>query len=463
MRMNSDENPYRQIPSVDVLLAEMHAAIERWGRQRVTAALREELARLREQIADGAPVHASAAAIRHSVELRLAISSETSPTPVFNLTGTVLHTNLGRAVLPSEALQAVTRVAGQASDLEYDLESGERGQRDAEVAALVCELTGAEAATLVNNNAAAVLLVLNTLAMGKEVPVSRGELVEIGGSFRLPEIMARSGCRLVEVGATNRTHPKDYSNALGDDTALILKVHTSNYQVAGFTASVQESELATIAHQAGLPLVADLGSGNLVDFEALGLPAEPTVQQVLAQGIDLVTFSGDKLLGGPQAGIIAGRADLVERVQGNPLKRALRLDKMTLAALHAVLNLYRNPDTLCQRLPTLRLLTRDAEEIKALAQFLSPGIASALPDFDVQARPCMSQVGSGSLPVDTLPSHALVLTPRSGEDTDLRELARRLRHAHRPVIGRVHRGSLWLDLRCLEPGEENALLEQFSR
>jgi L-seryl-tRNA(Ser) seleniumtransferase len=461
--MNYDENPYRQIPSVDVLLGEMHSGIERWGRQRVTAALREELGLLRQQIADGASLHPSAETIRQSVEQRLALRSETRPTPVFNLTGTVLHTNLGRAILPTEALQAVARVAGHASDLEYDLESGERGQRDAEVAALVCELTGAEAATLVNNNAAAVLLVLNTLAMGQEVPVSRGELVEIGGSFRLPEIMARAGCRLVEVGATNRTHPKDYRSAIGDDTALLLKVHTSNYQVAGFTASVAEPELAAIAHQAGLPLVADLGSGNLVDFEAHGLPPEPTVQQVLAQCIDLVTFSGDKLLGGPQAGIIAGRADLVERVQCNPLKRAVRLDKMTLAALHEVLCLYRDPDTLCQRLPTLRLLTRDAQEIEASAQLLSPGLASALPDFDVQVQPCMSQVGSGSLPVDTLSSHALVLTPRSGDDRDLRELARRLRRAHRPVIGRVHRGSLWLDLRCLEPGEESELLEQFTR
>jgi L-seryl-tRNA(Ser) seleniumtransferase len=459
--MNSDENPFRQIPSVDLLLGDMTANIERWGRQLVTGALREELALVRQQIADGGAVDRSKEALIQRVEQRLLRMSESGPAAVFNLTGTVLHTNLGRAILPTEALRAVTRVAGRATDLEYDLETGERGERDSQVAALVCELTGAEAATLVNNNAAAVLLVLNTLAMGREVPVSRGELVEIGGSFRVPEIMARSGCQLVEVGATNRTHPKDFRTAIGADTALLLKVHTSNYQVEGFTASVPESELAAIAHAAGLPLVADLGSGNLLDFEALGLPSEPTVQQVLAQDVDVVTFSGDKLLGGPQAGIIAGRADLIERIRSNPLKRALRLDKMTLAALYEVLCLYRDPDSLCRRLPTLRLLTRDAGEIQAGAVALCPDLARALPDFAVEVQPCFSQIGSGSLPVDTLPSHAIVLTPRSGEDGDLRELARRLRTTSRPVIGRIHRGALWLDLRCLEPGQESELLEQF--
>jgi L-seryl-tRNA(Ser) seleniumtransferase len=461
--MKSDENRYRQIPSVDVLLGEMTASIERWGRQLVTTALREELALLRQKIAGGASANPSAEDIKESAERRLLRGTEPGPGPVFNLTGTVLHTNLGRAILPAEALQAVTRVAGHASDLEYDLDSGERGERDTQVAALVCELTGAEAATLVNNNAAAVFLVLNTLAMGRQVPVSRGELVEIGGSFRVPDIMARSGCQLVEVGATNRTHPKDYRQAIGDDTALLLKVHTSNYQVEGFTASVSEPELAAIAHGAGLPLVVDLGSGNLVDFEALGLPPEPTVQQALEKGVDLLTFSGDKLLGGPQAGIIAGRADLVERIRRNPLKRALRRDKMTLAALHEVLCLYRDPDTLCQRLPTLRLLTRETKEIETSAQRLCPGLAAALPGFDVQVQPCFSQIGSGSLPVDTLPSHALVLTPRSGGDSELRQLAQRLRQAQRPVVGRFHRGSLWLDLRCLEPEQESEFLEQFTR
>ncbi len=460
--MNSDENPYRQIPSVDVLLGEMTPAIERWGRRLVTAALRSEITQLRGEIAAGETGDRSLAAIMERTELRLAQQSRPGLVPVFNLTGTVLHTNLGRAILPPEALAAVTRVAGQPSNLEYDLDSGERGQRDARVAALVCELTGAEAATLVNNNAAAVLLALNTLAMGREVPVSRGELVEIGGSFRVPEIMARSGCTLVEVGATNRTHGKDYRNAINADTGALLKVHTSNYKLEGFTASVPEHELAAIAHGADVPLMVDLGSGNLVDFARLGLPSEPTVQQSLAQGVDLVTFSGDKLLGGPQAGIIAGRADLVEQISQNPLKRALRLDKMTLVALEAVLQLYRDPETLCQRLPTLRQLTRTVGDIESQALALQPALAEAKADVDVQTRACFSQIGSGSLPVDTLPSHALVLTPRSGKDSDLRHLARWLRQRTRPVIGRVHDGALWLDLRCLEPEDEANFLQQFN-
>jgi L-seryl-tRNA(Ser) seleniumtransferase len=384
--------------------------------------------------------------------------------PIFNLTGTVLHTNLGRASLPPEAIDAVARVAASPSNLEFDLDTGKRGDRESHVENLVCELTGAEAATVVNNNAAAVLLVLNTLALNREVPVSRGELVEIGGSFRIPEVMQRSGCTLVEIGATNRTHLRDYAGAINEATALLMKVHTSNYEVRGFTHSVAETELAALARQFSLPFVIDLGSGNLVDFETLGLPAEPTAATAIDNGADIVTFSGDKLLGGPQAGLIAGKAELVDQIRRNPLKRALRLDKMTLAALAAVLRLYRDPATLPRRLPTLRLLTRTIEYIRLRAQVLAPQVQERLGDaWSVCVEDCFSQIGSGSLPVDTLASSALRICTADGGEPGLLSLVGALRCLPEPVIGRVHKRALWLDLRCLEESQEERFLSQLDR
>ena len=433
----------------------MPAEVERWGHTQLTQAIRQQLSELRDAIANGRNADTSREGIKRSVMDALTSRDEATLRPVYNLTGTVLHTNLGRANLPQEALAAVNTVAAGASNLEFDLDSGKRGDRESHVEALICEMTGAEAATAVNNNAAAVLLVLNTLAMGRKVPVSRGELVEIGGSFRIPEVMSRSGCTLVEIGATNRTHLNDYRNAIDADTALLMKVHTSNYQVEGFTASVDEPELASLAKTHELPFVIDLGSGNLVDFKTLGLPDEPTAAQALSNGADLVTFSGDKLLGGPQAGLIAGRADLVAMIKQNPLKRALRLDKMTLAALAEILKLYRNPATLTQRLPTLRLLTRDVTGIHAQAETLLPVVQKALaPRFAVSVENCLSQIGSGSLPVETLPSAALKISPLSSADSELRELAESLRQLPTPVIGRLHKGALWLDLRCLEDDQQ---------
>jgi len=451
----------RQLPSVDALLSSMPEELACWGHTQLTESLRQCLSELRAEIADGSTPDTSMESIKHSAVQSLATRSHSTLIPVFNLTGTVLHTNLGRASLPPEAIDAVKAVATGASNLEYDLESGKRGDRESHVEALICEMTGAEAATAVNNNAAAVLLVLNSLAMGRDVPVSRGELVEIGGSFRIPEVMSRSGCSLIEIGATNRTHLADYRNAIDKNTALLMKVHTSNYRVEGFTANVSEPELAALAHEHELPFVVDLGSGNLVDFQALGLPDEPTVAQALDNGADLVTFSGDKLLGGPQAGLIAGRADLIEMINRNPLKRALRLDKMTLAALAEILKLYRNPQQLTNKLPTLRLLTRRAEDITEQAAALQPDVARQLtPRFEVSVEQCLSQIGSGSLPVETLPSAALRITPRSGEDSEVRELAQRLRQLPVPVIGRMHKGALWLDLRCLEAEQESAFRSQ---
>jgi L-seryl-tRNA(Ser) seleniumtransferase len=328
---------------------------------------------------------------------------------------------------------------------------------------LICELTGAEAATVVNNNAAAVLLTLNTLALGKTVPVSRGELVEIGGSFRVPDIMGRSGCRLVEVGTTNRTHLKDYANAIDADTALLMRVHTSNYRIEGFTNTVPETELATLAEENNILFVVDMGCGNLIDLKALGLPHEATAQQTLDHGADLVLFSGDKLLGGPQAGIIAGRSDLVASIKQNPLKRALRLDKVTLAALEATLQLYRNPDELVSTLPTLRLLTRAEDDIRKQADRLGPKVSSHLGDsYRVETASVSSQIGSGALPVEVLPSAALSVTAANGEDEPLRSLGQRLRQLPKPVIGRLHNGALLLDLRCLESIHEDAFIEQLS-
>jgi len=302
------ENLHRRLPSVDAMLKKMPQAISRWGHEAVVAKVRRHLDQQRKHLSTSDAPIATADEVADAVMAALEFDNRSTLKPVLNLTGTVLHTNLGRAVLPQEALEAVVTVAGSTTNLEFDLESGQRGDRESHIEGLVCELTGAEAATAVNNNAAAVLLVLNTLALGKAVPVSRGELVEIGGSFRIPEVMQRSGCELVEVGATNRTHLKDFREAINEQTALLMKVHTSNYEVSGFTAVVDEVELAVLAREHELPFVVDLGSGNLVDFAEYGLPPEPTARESLSAGADIVCFSGDKLLGGPQAGLIAGRS-----------------------------------------------------------------------------------------------------------------------------------------------------------
>ena len=447
---------FDKLPALDRLLGwpEVAQLTDRYGDTATKEAAREALDDARAAIRGGADAVALVAEERLAGDIEARLTRRFTPSlqPVFNLTGTVIHTNLGRALLPASVIAEIAAAAAQPSNLEFDLATGRRGDRDSHIEAQICRLTGAEAATVVNNNAAAVLLVLNTLARRKEVPVSRGELVEIGGAFRIPDVMARAGAKLHEVGTTNRTHLKDFAGAISERTALLMKVHTSNYEVQGFTKAVPEPELAALARDHDLPFVVDLGSGMLVDLERYGLPHERTAQETLADGADLVTFSGDKLLGGPQAGIIAGRADLVAKIKKNPMKRALRLDKLAIAALSATLRLYEAPERLQQAVPVLRLLTRPLEEIEATAAAVAPALAAVFGEAaDVETAGCHSQIGSGALPVDLLPSCAVVIRPPAGKGGAwLNRLAAAFRSLPVPVIGRIGDGALWLDLRCLE-------------
>jgi L-seryl-tRNA(Ser) seleniumtransferase len=445
------------LPSVDSLLRHPDCVrlLGEFGHQAVVEAVRGVIAAQRERFEC-----TSANQIAHDVALRLDRRAQPDLRRVFNLTGTVLHTNLGRAQLSEAAVAQAAMAMRQACNLEFDLDTGGRGERDSSIERLLVELTGAEAATLVNNNAAAVLLVLAALAEGRELVLSRGELIEIGGSFRIPDVMRAAHVRLVEVGTTNRTHPQDYRGAIGPDTAALMKVHTSNYRITGFTAAVAEAELAGIAHDAGLPLIVDLGAGSLIDLATYGLPREPVVRDVIAAGADVVTFSGDKLLGGPQAGLIVGRRELIDRIRRHPLKRALRLSKITLAALEATLLAYRTPDFLTRDLPTLRLLTRGPDELAAMAQRIGPLLAAALgPDWVVSTVAVHSQIGSGSMPGEEIPSIALAVASASGSGKALQRLVERWRGLPVPVIGRVADGRLLFDLRCLE--DEAGFVGQF--
>ena len=446
-------------PSIDRILKDknIHRLSEQYGRKQVVSRIRASLENWRKNCGGHNASSFCLTNLVEDVERQLINEQNFSLKCVFNLSGIVLHTNLGRAVLPQSAINTIIKAASSPTNLEYDLNSGTRGDRDNHIETLICELTGAEAATVVNNNAAALLLTLNSLALAREVPISRGELVEIGGSFRIPEIMSRAGCLLQEVGATNRTHLSDYENAISQQTAMLMKVYTSNYEIRGYVSEVAIPDLARLSKKNDLPLVVDLGSGNLIKMSDYGLPEEPMVGEAIESGADIVTFSCDKLLGGPQAGIIAGKKSLVQKIKSNPMKRALRVDKITVAALYEVLRLYKTPEKLQEQLPTLRLLTRQVEEIEELAVTLLAPLNEILKGLaETSVVSVESQIGSGSLPLERLPSKALSI--KASHDGTLRKLISAFRRLPQPVIGRIHDGALLLDLRTLE--DKEMFLEQ---
>ena len=447
-------NLLREIPSVDRLLKHPRCEVllTRYNRDYVTRKCREALDQLRAAIRQGKGEDTGEDAVIGHVEMRIAAESRPGHVRVINATGTILHTNLGRALLAREAIEAMSAVGRYPVNLEFDLDVGKRGRREETLQNLLVELTGAEAATVVNNNAAAVLLGLNTLAQGKEVIVSRGELIEIGGAFRIPEIMAKSGAVLKEVGSTNRTHAADYENAVNENTALLLKVHTSNYKVVGFTSEVSLEELVAIGKRHKLPVMEDLGSGALVDLSRYGLPKEPLVGERIAAGADIVTFSGDKILGGPQAGLLAGKKDLVGRINKNHLQRALRCGKITLAALEATLRLYRQSPDITQAIPTLRAFTRSAADIRATGEKAAAQLSGALgKEFRIDLEESTAQIGSGALPTEELPTFVLVVTHPQLSAT---VIATTFRGANPPIIGRIKDDRFLLDLRTIFDPQE---------
>ncbi len=371
---------------------------------------------------------------------------------VLNGTGVVVHTNLGRSLLADTAVKAVTEACASYSNLEFDLSTGERGSRYSHVEKIICDITGAEAALVVNNNASAVLIILETLAAGREAVVSRGQLVEIGGSFRIPDVMTKSGAILHEVGATNRTHPHDYEAAINENTALLMKVHTSNFRIIGFTKEVTGAELVEIGTKHDLPVYEDLGSGNLSNFSGLGLMREPTVQEVVSEGVDVVSFSGDKVLGGPQAGIIVGKKKYIDMIKKNPLNRVLRIDKMTLAALEATMRLYLDPETAMAEVPTLKMIMEKPESLKLRAQSLSRVLGRILGDNVTRTvREGVSRVGGGAFPEQDLKTFLVTVVPTG--DMSVPELKERLLSSDYPLVGRIEDDAFCLDPRTLTQTE----------
>ena len=451
--MIKNDNQRRKLPGVDQVLRapQLTSLVGQWGAATVANAIRSIQSSEREL----SELSGWATYPEHYLEpitawLRTNIGHGYET--VFNLTGTVIHTNLGRSLLSEQLMEDAVRVATRPTTLEYDLRTGRRGERENIVEHRLKLLAGCEAATIVNNNAAAVLLVLNTLAHNKSVPVSRGELIEIGGSFRLPDIMERAGCRLVEIGTTNRTRLSDYANAIDESTAMLLKVHPSNFHIDGFTETVTTRDLKELGEKSGLPVVEDIGSGALFDLARFGLPHESTPREVLDQGADIVTFSGDKLFGSIQAGIIAGSIELIQKIKENPLKRALRADKITLAILDATLKTYEDPDSAREKIPLLQTLTLPQKTLAHRGKVLAKLLKKQLEDFTVEVVDSKTQIGSGALPdrlIDSLAIQISHAVPR-----EIRNLESRLRNLNPPVIGRIQDDTLLLDLRGAEPLEE---------
>ncbi len=459
--MTGIQDLLRQIPAVDRILREpiLEDLAGQLPAELIVQEVQSAVCRVREQIRSGEGVAAdslsplaladcAACACRHFLQPSLR--------KVINATGTLLHTNLGRAPLPSRALKAMHKVAAGYSNLEFDLASGTRGQRYSHVEKLLVQLTGAEAALVVNNNSGAVLLALTALGRGREAIVSRGELVEIGGAFRIPDVMEAGGLQLREVGTSNRTHLRDYQGAISENTALLLKVHTSNYRIVGFTKEVTARELLPLAREHNLVLMEDLGSGLLLDLSRYGLEPEPTVPEVVKAGVDVITFSGDKLLGGPQAGLIVGRADLIETMRKHPLARALRIDKLTLAALEATLRLYLNPGQAMQEIPVLQMFAADPERQQARCRALLERLLTDDLPAEISLEPDVARVGGGAMPLTELPDWAVVVKPQA---QNVGDLAQRLRGFTPAVVARVQNDQLLVNLRAVFENEEDQLTQ----
>jgi L-seryl-tRNA(Ser) seleniumtransferase len=455
--MANERLSLRDLPSVDRLLShpEVIFLLKKFNRDYVVQRLRQLLDALRQTIRQGGKIRAQDLSAESILaQLKSALSSHDEPRllRVVNATGTILHTNLGRAVLADEAIEAAVRAGRHPVNLEFDLVTGKRGRREENVESLMLDLTKAEAASVVNNNAAAVLLALNTLAEGKEVVVSRGELIEIGGSFRIPDIMAKSGAILQEVGTTNRTHIEDYERAISEKTALLLKVHTSNYKIVGFAAEVDLSALVALGQKHRLPVMEDLGSGALVDLSTYGLPKEPVVANQIAFGADVITFSGDKILGGPQAGLIVGKKNWISLINQNPLKRAVRCGKLTLAALEATLRLYQQSVDLAERLPTLRAFTRSLAQIEEMGKSILPVLQENLGEnYSLSLEDSVSQIGSGALPTEEISTKVIAIRHRQ---MGAEKIAHRFRMANPPILGRVREDRFLLDLRAIFSPED---------
>jgi L-seryl-tRNA(Ser) seleniumtransferase len=449
----ADKEALRSIPGVDTLLLEpaVQALLEDHPRATVVEAVRAVLGRVRELVGSGVAAVPTKEALAQEIALQVAQAGLRGLRRVVNATGVILHTGLGRAPLPEAAKEALVDVAGYCN-VQCSLETGERSTREAHVAVLLTRLTGAEAATIVNNNAAATLIVLKTLAHGKEAIVSRGQMVEIGGSFRIPDVMAQSGATLVGVGTTNRTHLRDYANAITENTGVLLRVHASNYKILGFTKEVPLTELAALGRKHSIPVMDDMGSGALVDLRRFGVEYEPVVADSIKEGADIATFSADKLIGGPQGGVIVGRRDLVNRVRKDPLFRALRVDKLTLASFEATLRLYLDEETLLKEVPFYRILSAPVDEVKARAEALAERIRREVSGLDVSVQEDVARPGSGTLPIEEVASYSVAMTPTSDH---AQEMARRLRLRPVPIFTKIRDDKVLLDMRTVFPEEED--------
>lgn len=452
----------RKIPSVDKVLEyeDVKMLLQKYSKGVMLKAIQNVLERIREKLLTDKETligneKQSVSITAEEIEDEMKSLRKPHLEKVINATGVVLHTNLGRSLLPDESIENMKEIAGSYSNLEYDLEKGRRGSRYSHIENLLCEITGAEAAFVVNNNAGAVLLALNTLADGKEVVVSRGELIEIGGSFRIPDIMKRSGAKMIEVGTTNKTHPEDYEEVINDKTGLLLKVHTSNYRIVGFTSEVDLHTLIELGGKYHLPVVNDLGSGSLIDFSLYGLEHEPTVQEVVKTGVDVVTFSGDKLLGGTQAGIIVGKKTTIKKMIKNPLNRALRIDKLMLAALESTLRLYIDQETVIKKIPTLKMITLPLDEIERRAENFKRRLKKNIPDHvEIQVVDDTSRVGGGALPSQQLPTKVVAI---SSESIPVKSLEKYLRDNRPSIIVRISRDQLRIDIRTVGKDEEKVV------